>query len=334
MTVTLGNPAPLGLICFGMTTMMLMYVEMGWVEVDFEVQIAGLALTLGGFGQVLVAIFEIIKGSSFSFAVFGAYGCFWLTFAVVYIYKSDINSTFGEAKYTDGMTFYLAQWGVLTFCFWIVTLRKNLALIVIFTLLTITFFLLATATHTASHNVRLAAGYFGFFTAVGALYTGAAELINEEYGRHICPGLRPIHAPQRLVLSPEVVASLIHYDEKTKTLLLQFRGLQIRTAQDVETIRDQVEKAILASKEDKVHVVADYDNTYIGDDIASLYWTMAAETERKYYLSATRFHVSSFGTRTQSAAVSRMNYAHPVPTAIRTTMTETMVMEKAVVVPE
>lgn len=35
--LSLGNPAPLGLLAFGMTTMNLMYVEMGWAETDFEV---------------------------------------------------------------------------------------------------------------------------------------------------------------------------------------------------------------------------------------------------------------------------------------------------------
>lgn len=33
----LGNPAPLGLLAFGMTTLNLMYVELGWCENDFEV---------------------------------------------------------------------------------------------------------------------------------------------------------------------------------------------------------------------------------------------------------------------------------------------------------
>jgi succinate-acetate transporter protein len=39
--MTLGNPAPFGLLCFGMTTAFLMYVEVGWCEPEFEISIVG-----------------------------------------------------------------------------------------------------------------------------------------------------------------------------------------------------------------------------------------------------------------------------------------------------
>lgn len=109
---SLGNPAPLGLLCFGMTTLTLMYVEMGWAEIDFEMQIAALALALGGIGQVLVAIFEIIKGSSFSFAVFFCYGAFWIAWALSYLHKQHLNANSdGELLYNHptGSALYLAQ---------------------------------------------------------------------------------------------------------------------------------------------------------------------------------------------------------------------------------
>eukprot|EP00977_Amphora_coffeiformis_P029664 scaffold42155_cov183-Amphora_coffeaeformis.AAC.1 len=106
----IGNPAPLGLLAFGMTTLMLMYVEMEWCEKDFEVIVAGTAMALGGAGQVLVAIFEILKGSSFSFAVFGCYGFFWLGWALVYFERNKTDSLFGEASYQDGSTLWFTQW--------------------------------------------------------------------------------------------------------------------------------------------------------------------------------------------------------------------------------
>lgn len=46
MTGKLGNPAPLGLFAFGMTTAMLMYVDMGWVEHEFEQTVCGAPTTL------------------------------------------------------------------------------------------------------------------------------------------------------------------------------------------------------------------------------------------------------------------------------------------------
>lgn len=311
---SLGNPAPFGLLCFGMTTMALMYVDMGWCEKGFEVWVAALALSLGGFGQVLVGIFEILKGSSFSFAVFECYGFFWITWAIVFIEKSNLNSTFSEAVHPIGYSLYLGQWGILSTCFWILTWRKNMALITIFFLLSTTFFLLAFAVGLGSAETKKVAGYFGFLTAVGAFYTGIAELINEEYGRHVLPGLRPIYSPQRVAITKESIYKLINYDERSNTLWLQFRGLQIRSMDDIRAIRD----GVVASIEDaigspsakknhwtKVHVVADYEQTFIGEDVAPEYWKMASTLEKHYYLSATRFHISSFGTATSAPAVLR-----------------------------
>jgi hypothetical protein len=303
----LGNPAPLGLLSFGMTTAMLMYVDMGWAETEFEEMVAGYAIFYGGLGQLLVAILEIIKGSSFSFAVFGSYAAFWLGWGLVFLQNHSTTSDFGgSSTYENGKTLWFVQWGVLTACFLIMTLRKNTCLIVVFSLLTTTFFLLAAASGSGNDNVKKVGGYMGFATAVGAWYTGVAELINEEYGRHILPGLKPIHSPERFVISKESMQARCSYDSKSNTMFLQFRGIQVKSHQNVQAIRDAVVAAIQStgSKLSKVHVVVDYEDVYIADAIVDEYWQMVADLEREYYLSAKRFHISSFGTssRTNSAA--------------------------------
>jgi hypothetical protein len=297
--MALGNPAPLGLLAFAMTTMMLMYVEAGWVEDDFEVLIYGYAVFLGGVCQFLVGIIEIIKGSSFSFAVFCSYGAFWLGWAIVFVQKKSNTSSFGDAKYPDGSTAFFIQWGVLTCCFFVITLRKNVCLIAVFGLLCITFFLLAAGTATGNENVTIAAGYFGFFTAVGAFYTGVAELINEEWGRHVLPGLSPLSTPERTAITKESILKLTSYDKKTNSLFLQFCGLQVKRPEDIEAIEEGVVSAILDAKApgNMVHVVADYKDVTIAKELEDDYWKMAKALERTYYLSVRRFYVSSFGTR-------------------------------------
>lgn len=283
-----------------------------FVNISYIASIAGTAIALGGLGQILVAIFELIKGSSFSFAVFGCYGAFWLGWAITYIESNRSFSNLQDASYQTGSALWLGQWGVLTSCFWILTWRKNIALIIIFTLLSLAFWLLAAAAATGDATTRIVGGVFGLLTAIGAFYTGIAELINEEYGRHVLPGLRPLHDPSRLQLSSEYVMKLIDYDSRTNTLFLSFRGLRVKTLQHVDIIREAVEKAILDNSKTskKVHVVADYQDTYIRDDVAKSYWNMASELERTYYLSATRFHVSSFGTMPTVPATATMRKAN------------------------
>lgn len=282
---------------------MLMYVDMGWVETDFQEVVAGYALFYGGLAQLLVAIFELFKGSTFPFAVFGSYGCFWLGWGLVFVESHRTTSNF-TADYDDGKTCWFVQWGVLTFCFFAIALRKNLCLIAVLGLLAATFFMLAAAEGTGDPKVKKAAGYVGFATAIAAWYTAIAEIANEEYGRHVLPGLKPIHQPEREEITHENISKRTAYDSKTNTMFLQFRGLQIKTQKDITNIEAALEEAFQATKSPsgKVHVVVDYEEVLIADDIFSNYWEMVAELERKYYLSAKRFHVTSFGTGSSTLA--------------------------------
>lgn len=298
--MTLGNPAPFGLLAFGMTTAMLMFVDMGWAETEFEEMVCGYAIFYGGLMQFVVAIAELCKGSSFSFAAFGSYGAFWLGWGLVFLQNNSVASTFGgSAEYQTGKTLWFAQWGILTFCFWIITLRKNICLIVVFGLLSVTFFFLAAATGSGNVYVKKTAGYVGFATALAAWYTAVAELVNEEWGRHVLPGLAPLIQYERFVITKNsIMKERMSYDATTNTLFLKFRGLQIKTVDDVNAIKEGVEGKIMEAKapDNKVHLVADYENVTIANAIVDPYWAMIAELQDNYYLSARRFHVTSFGT--------------------------------------
>jgi len=300
--INLGNPAPLGLIAFAMTTMMLMYIDMGWIESDSEALIYGCSMIFGGLVQLLVGCFELVKGSSFSFCAFTSYGAFWMTRASVFIAAKQNPETFGEMAYPLGMTAYLIQWGILSGCFWIITWRKNICLITTFGLLTVTFFLLAIAHARENATCKTTAGYFGFATAVAAFYTAIAELINEDYGRHILPGLTPMIKPERVVLTKEVIMSkFMDFDVGSNTLFLYFRGFQINSLDQVRAIREAVVEAIetkATNNPKKAHVIVDYKDVTIAKNVVQAYWNMASELEGKYYLSVRRFAVSSFGTIT------------------------------------
>lgn len=300
--IKLGNPAPLGLFAFGVTTALLMYVDAGWVEPEFEQFVAGYAIYYGGMCQIIVAIFELLKGSTFSGAVFGSYGAFWLGWAAIVFETHNADSTFVPIKaYPEGKAAWLATFGMLTVGFYPVILRKNMCLIVTFALLIATFFLLSAATATGNAPLKEAAGYVGFLCAFCAWYTGFAEIVNEEYGRMILPGLSPMVVASQERITKEFMLSRGSYNFRTNTLFLSFRYIQIKTIDDVKAIKDAVEEIITtnASKDNhggKVHVMVDYDHTFIGHDVADEYWTMVQDLQERYYLSASRFHVSSFDT--------------------------------------
>lgn len=120
------------------------------------------------------------------------------------------------------------------------------------------------------------------------------------------PGLKPILKPEQFQITKENIVKKTQYIKKTNTIFLQFRGIQIKTSQDVAAIQEGLEEAFEGATKDsgesKVHVVVDYEDVLISDDIFDEYWEMVGELERKYYLSAKRFHVTSFGTGSSAIA--------------------------------
>lgn len=326
---TIGNPSPVGLAAFGTTTFYLMTINMGWSEPSFVDLVACNAIYYGGICQLLVGVFELIKGSSFSFLVFSSYGAFWLGFAKLTLETSyTVNQIGNDGPFPIGMSLYYFQWTILTAFFTFVATRKNRALMLLFGLLTITFGLLSIATglsvnestNSASGIVTKIAGYFGWATAMQAYYTCFAEIINEEWGRHVLPGLKPIvnsNAPSNIIgNNPKAFAKKhMEYDSKTNTLMLYFRSLQILSNENVDIICKAIEHKVISctngekasnSIEDessisKVNVIVDYKDAVIGTDIYEDYIEKLNELQKKYYLSCIRFGISSFGTQTNEA---------------------------------
>ena len=74
---TTGNPAPLGLLAFGMTTVLLNLHNAGFFELNS--MILAMGLCYGGLAQVVAGIMEWKKGNTFATTAFISYGFFWLS---------------------------------------------------------------------------------------------------------------------------------------------------------------------------------------------------------------------------------------------------------------
>src|SRR5512146_2270641 len=71
----LANPAPLGLLGFGLTTVLLNLHNAGFFPLDTMILAMGIAY--GGLAQVIVGIMEFKKGNTFGTVAFTSYGLFW-----------------------------------------------------------------------------------------------------------------------------------------------------------------------------------------------------------------------------------------------------------------
>jgi uncharacterized protein len=180
------NPAPLGLLAFGMTTVLLNLHNAGIFEMNS--MILAMGIFYGGIAQVIAGIMESKKNNTFGFTAFTSYGFFWLTLVGLIVMP---KLGWIAAASEDAMVAYLIIWGIFTGCLFFGALRISRALQFVFATLTILFFLLAAGDATGNASLKIFTGYEGILCGASAIYTGVGVLLNEMYGKNVLPlGLR------------------------------------------------------------------------------------------------------------------------------------------------
>jgi succinate-acetate transporter protein len=182
MRDTTANPAPLGLMGFGMTTVLLNLHNAGFFELG--TMILAMGIFYGGLAQVIAGIMEWKKNNTFGTTAFISFGLFWLSLVALIVTP---KMGWGDAPQTSAMVAYLFMWGVFTAVMFIGTLKLNRALQVVFGSLALLFFLLALGNHTGNSTIKHIAGYEGIICGLSAMYAGLAQVLNEVYGRTIAP---------------------------------------------------------------------------------------------------------------------------------------------------
>ncbi|WP_076541154.1 GPR1/FUN34/YaaH family transporter [Shewanella sp. UCD-KL21] len=180
-TNSYANPAPLGLMGFGMTTILLNIHNAGFFPIDS--MILAMGIFYGGIGQVIVGIMCFKRGDTFGTTAFTSYGLFWLTLVGLLV-MPKMGLAASPASF---MGWYLALWGMFTGFMFIGSMRYPLAKQIVFGLLTILFFLLAARDFTGSELIGTIAGFEGILCGLSAIYFAMAQVLNAEYGRVILP---------------------------------------------------------------------------------------------------------------------------------------------------
>ena len=86
---TTANPAPLGLLAFGMTTVLLNMHNAGFYGLNS--MILGMGLFYGGSAQVIAGCMEWKKGNTFATTAFTSYGMFWLSLVALVLLPSRMR---------------------------------------------------------------------------------------------------------------------------------------------------------------------------------------------------------------------------------------------------
>ncbi|MCB0617219.1 MAG: acetate uptake transporter [Saprospiraceae bacterium] len=179
---TTANPAPLGLLGFGMTTILLNLHNVGFFALDG--MILAMGVFYGGIAQIIAGLMEWKKKNTFGTTAFTSYGLFWLTLVGLLLLP---KMGWAEAPSSTAMGYYLFLWGLFTAAMFIGTLRLNGVLQFVFGSLTILFFLLAIGDWTGSALIKTVAGWEGVVCGASAIYCGLAQVLNEVYGREMLP---------------------------------------------------------------------------------------------------------------------------------------------------
>ncbi|MFA5237056.1 MAG: acetate uptake transporter [Methanoregula sp.] len=176
------NPAPLGLIAFGMTTVLLNLHNAGFFGLGS--MILAMGIFYGGLAQVIAGIEEWKKNNTFGATAFTSYGLFWMTLVAILVLP---KMGLAEASDKTAMAAYLAMWGLFTLVMFIGTLKANRALQLVFGTLTILFFLLALGDATGNGTITVIAGFEGILCGFVAIYAGLAQVLNEMYKKTVAP---------------------------------------------------------------------------------------------------------------------------------------------------
>jgi hypothetical protein len=205
MTEKTANPTPLGLLGFGMTTILVSFVQNARLG-PIDAMIFGMGIFYGGLAQIIAGILEYKRGNTFGTTAFTSYGLFWLS----YVALNWLGSGTVAARYIwpffggvtpwgisqESFAAYFFMWGLFTFIMFFGTLKASRALRLVFISLAILFFLFAIRsallayTTIESINVETLTyiiGVVGIICGSSAVYLGLAEVLNEIHEKTVLP---------------------------------------------------------------------------------------------------------------------------------------------------
>jgi len=170
------DPAPLGLIGFATTTLLLSAFNAGFSGVT-PTPTLGLALFFGGGAQLLAGMWEFRNGNTFGGVAFSSYGAFWL--AVWFSLTRD-SATVKDFLGASNFGWFLLGWTIVTGLYLIGTFRLNYGLVAVFGLLFITFLVLCIGAFSGvapGAGITAVGGYIGIATAVADYYMALAGIL-------------------------------------------------------------------------------------------------------------------------------------------------------------
>ncbi len=173
-----GNPGALGLASFGFTTILLQIHNIGLID---SVLPLVYGFFWGGAAQVIAGIIDGRRGDTFGLTAFVSFGFFWIGLSFAFLLQ-----WMGLIKLDgSGLAWLCICWSVFTAYMAVGAIRISIAHAWVFITLVILFALLAL--HFYGVLPVAVAGVEGLICGGAAVYTSAAVILNDKYGRWVLP---------------------------------------------------------------------------------------------------------------------------------------------------
>ena len=170
------NPTVIGLMGFGMTTMLTGLNLAGYFPGGAAL---ALAFIWGGAAQFIAGWVALRQGNIFTGTVFVGYGSFWIAMFLI------SNAGVGLPAQSDMLGFWL-MWTLFTVAFAINAPKHGIGVTTAFVLLLLGFILLD-AVSAGMSSITKATGWELVLTGLVAWYVAMAVETNTNYGRKILP---------------------------------------------------------------------------------------------------------------------------------------------------
>ncbi|KAF9195370.1 hypothetical protein BGZ51_000085 [Haplosporangium sp. Z 767] len=178
-----GNPGPLGLFAFAVTTTIANLYSLGaGVPPGGGSLHVGFALWYGGIVQILAGMWSMKVGNTFEATAFSSFGAYWAAYGCMFFPNMGIKESYDNMPpeaYQNATGIFMLVWALLALILTVGTTKSTIATITMFVFLDLHLLFFAGnefGHHSPGGYAKRIGSVFGILSALMAFYNGAAAL--------------------------------------------------------------------------------------------------------------------------------------------------------------
>jgi len=184
--VEVADPTTLGLFGLAIVTLVASSQKLGLTE-GLSLVLPW-ALFLGGFGQLIAAMFDFKHNNLFGATAFSAYGLFWIGMGMSWLIKLGcLGETLASSADNKQMGAAFLGYFILSAVLTVSSLKMSKAMFLLMFLITVLFLGLALDAFNFGHMWHTVAAYSELAISLTTFYVLSGKYLNSYFGKNIVP---------------------------------------------------------------------------------------------------------------------------------------------------